>query len=367
MKVVLLTADYPPDAWSGIGHAVHRQAVDLAALGVEVTVIAPGRGPDDDAGANPRVVRLGAGGSVPSVGRADWLHVHSLALTDLALSLRRACRARLACTVHTQPWLELRDHPRRRFWLDAQVRLVASCDAVVYLSAAERASGETLMPGARRVHVVPHGLPPPPPTVPSRAERQFVMFAGRCTASKGIRLLAECIRRVRRLSDLRFLIATGHGDAEGTAIVARIARDHGAACAVAGWLPQALLEERLAQAVLTLVPSRYEPFGLVAVEAMRLGTPVVGANVGGLRESLRAGSGGVLLDGSDPDGWAATIVRLASDNRWWTRLHHQGRDFVAANYAAADVAARLLSDVYRARYDSPAYASGSGVAFVTPT
>jgi len=364
---VLLTADYPPEVWSGIGYAVHRQAVDLAALGAEVTVIAPGRGPDDDAGANPRLVRIGAGGSVPSVGRADWLHVHSLALTDLALSLRRTCGARLACTVHTQPWLELGNHPRRRFWLDAQVRLVASCDAVVYLSAAERASGETLMPGARRVHVVPHGLPPPPPTVPSRTERQLVVFAGRCTASKGLRLLAECIRHVRRLSDLRFLIATGHGDAEGTAVVARIARDHGAACAVVGWLPRSVLEDRLAHAVLTLVPSRYEPFGLVALEAMRLGTPVVGANVGGLRETLRAGSGGVLLDGSDPQQWAETTVRLAADTSWWTRLHRQGRAFVAANYAASDAAARMLGDVYRARYDSPAYASGSGVAFVTPT
>jgi glycosyltransferase involved in cell wall biosynthesis len=346
MKVVLLTADYPPNVWSGIGHAVHRQAVDLAALGAHVTVIAPGPSAGEDPGANPRVLRIGSDGSIPSVGGADWVHVHSLALTDLALSLRRTNDARLACTVHTQPWLELTGHPRRRFWLDMQVRLVGSCDAVVFLSAAERAIGETLLPVVRGAHVVPHGVPPPPPRVPERGERQLVMFAGRCTAGKGIRLLAECVRRVRLLSDLRFLIATGHGDAEGSAIVARIAREHGAGCEVAGWLPRDVLEQRLAHAVLALVPSRYEPFGLVALEAMRLGTPVLGASVGGLRETLRDGSGGVLLDGWDSEQWADATVRVAGDTALWTRLHRQGRAFVEAYYRASDAAARLLNEVY---------------------
>lgn len=347
MKVVLITADYPPNAWSGIGHAVHQQAVDLADLGAEVIVIAPGASAEGDATSNPRVVRIGAGGSIPDVGAADWVHVHSLAATELALSLHRSCRARLACTVHTQPWLELTDHPQRRFWLDSQVRLVGACDAVVFLSAAERASGEVLFPAMRSVYVIPHGVPTPPLEVPDRSQRQLVIFAGRCAASKGIWMLPEFIRRVRQISDLRFMIATGHGDKEGTKIIARIARDHGTVCAVVGWLPRPVLQERLAHAVLALVPSRYEPFGLIALEAMRMGTPVLGANVGGLRETLRDGSGGILIDGTDPAQWADATVRIASDAGLWTRLHLRGRAFVDRHYRAMDAARRLLSEVYR--------------------
>jgi glycosyltransferase involved in cell wall biosynthesis len=353
MKVVLLTADYPPDAWSGIGHAVHRQAVDLADLGAEVTVVVPEASTGEASTANPRVVGIGPDGSIPDVGGADWVHVHSLAMTELALSLRRTCGARLACTVHTQPWLELPRHPRRRFWLDMQGRLLDACDAVVFLSAAERDSGETLFPGVRRAHVIPHGVIPPPPGLPGRSERRMIVFAGRSAASKGIHLLPEYIRRVRQMSDLRFLIATGHGDAECTEIIARIARDHGAVCDVVGWLARPALEERLAHAVLAIVPSRYEPFGLIALDAMRMGAPVLGANVGGLRETLRDGSGGVLIDGTDPEQWADATRRVVSDVALWTKLHRQGLAFVGAHYRATDAAARLVGEIYAADVTTP--------------
>jgi glycosyltransferase involved in cell wall biosynthesis len=348
MRVTVVTADYPPDVWSGVGVAVHRQAGDLAALGVRVTVLATGQPSPEDAGSNPAVIRIATDGSIPAI-QTDWVHLHSLALTELALELRRQSGARLAYTVHTQPWLELDGHPRRRFWLDMQARLLAACDAVIFLSAAERRCGETMFATLPPVHVVPHGVPPPPADVPGRDERRTVVFAGRSSRSKGVRLLAECIRRLRHMSDLPFLIAAGHGDTEGSATIARIGRDHGDRCEIAGWLPRHELDERLARALLVLVPSRYEPFGLVALEAMRMGAPVLAANVGGLRETLRAGSGGVLLDSSDPQDWAEATLRITGDPLLWTTLHQQGRRFVESQYRSCDMAARLLNDVYRSR------------------
>jgi len=97
---------------------------------------------------------------------------------------------------------------------------------------------------------------------------------------------------------------------------------------------------------LVMVPSRYEPFGLVALEAMRVGTPVLAANVGGLRECVREGSGGVLLDSFDTRQWAAAIERILADDIAWTRLHRQGPLFVGRHYRSADFAARLLDEVY---------------------
>jgi 1,4-alpha-glucan branching enzyme len=351
MTVVLLTADYPPDVWSGIGVAVYRQAIDLAALGVRVKVLVAGAGSGAQSASdsNPEVLRIAAGGSLPDgLDGTTWVHLHSLALTELALELCRKLRAKLACTVHTQPWLELgADQPWRRFWLDTQARLLAACDRVVLLSEAERASAETLFPALPRVHVIPNGVPPPPAEVPGWEERRRIVFAGRFARSKGVRLLADCIDRVRRMSDLEFLIAGGHGDTESAATMARLARDHGAACELAGWLSREELDAQLAQSRLVLIPSRYEPFGLIALEAMRLGAPVLAANIGGLRESVRAGSGGVLLDSSDPLRWAEATVRIAGDRAAWTTLHQQGRSFVGVHYRSADMAARLLREVYQ--------------------
>jgi 1,4-alpha-glucan branching enzyme len=348
MTVVLLTADYPPHVWSGIGVAVHRQATDLAALGARVIVLVAGRRDGTERGSNPRVVPLDADGPVPAdLEGAVWVHLHSLALTELALDLRHTLGARLVYTVHTQPWLELADHARRRFWLDMQARLLSACDRVVFLSAAERASGETLFPRLPALHVIPHGVPPPPADVPGREQRRLVVFAGRYALSKGMRLLAGCVRRVRQMSDLRFLIAGGHGDTEGVATIERLAREHGAACEIADWLPRAVLDERLAEALLVLVPSRYEPFGLIALEAMRMGAPVLAANVGGLRETVRAGSGGLLLDSSDPQQWAEATVRIAGDLALWTTLHHRALRFVDRHYRSSDMAARLLREVYQ--------------------
>ena len=65
-------------------------------------------------------------------------------------------------------------------------------------------------------------------------------------------------------------------------------------------------------ATLVLVPSHSESFGLVALEAQACGTPVVAAAVGGLRTAVRDGFSGVLVDGHDPEVWAAG----ACGSRW---------------------------------------------------
>jgi len=328
VKIALLTADYPPSVWSGIGVAVHRQATDLATLGCSVQVVVSR--PDE---------------AMPdSIDEAEWIHLHSLALTELALDVRRRLRARLAYTVHTQPWLELANHPRRRFWLDVQAHLLASCDRAVFLSTAERATAEALFRSLPPSAVIPNGVPPPPPALPGRAERRFVVFAGRFVQNKGITLLEQCIRRVRRESAVEFLIAGGHGDREGAAVIERLAREHG--CEVTGWLSRDDLDARFAQALLVLVPSRYEPFGMIALEAMRMGAPVLAANVGGLRDTVRDESGGMLLDSSDPAAWAAETLRIIGDEALWTRLHRQGPAFVGRHYRSAAMAERLMREVY---------------------
>lgn len=85
----------------------------------------------------------------------------------------------------------------------------------------------------------------------------------------------------------------------------------------------------LARSTFTLIPSRSETFGLVALESAACGTPVIAQRVGGLNESVADGFSGVLMPSRDPDDWARAIVSLADDEAELERLRQGAREFAS--------------------------------------
>lgn len=75
---------------------------------------------------------------------------------------------------------------------------------------------------------------------------------------------------------------------------------------------------------ITVVPSYSESFGLVAVESQACGTPVVAANVGGLRTAVADGISGVLIPSRDPREWATTLTQLLNQPQHLTDLGRGG-------------------------------------------
>jgi D-inositol-3-phosphate glycosyltransferase len=92
-----------------------------------------------------------------------------------------------------------------------------------------------------------------------------------------------------------------------------------------------------------VVPSRREPLGLAAVEALACGTPVVASSVGGLREVVRDGENGLLIPPEDPGALAAALGRLA-DNGLRARLGAAGPASVAGHDIRA--AAAQMAEVW---------------------
>ena len=84
--------------------------------------------------------------------------------------------------------------------------------------------------------------------------------------------------------------------------------------------PRAEIVDWYRAADVTVVPSRSESFGLVAVESQACGTPVVAADVGGLRDAVAGGESGVLISGHDPADYAAVLRRLHAEPRLRARL-----------------------------------------------
>ena len=221
--------------------------------------------------------------------------------------------------------------PRTRELGEAQVveaaeRLIANTDEeageLVDLYSADPA----------RVDVVPPGVdlevfrPQPRAAVRHRlglpADALVVLFVGRVQPLKApdvlVRATAALLARDPRLrARLRVVICggpSGSGLSQPRAL-ADLAVALGVDDVVT-FQPPAPRDELAAwysAADLTVVPSRSESFGLVAVESQACATPVVAAAVGGLRTAVQDGVSGVLVEGHDPERWGAVLGELLHD------------------------------------------------------
>ncbi|MCX6387553.1 MAG: glycosyltransferase, partial [Solirubrobacterales bacterium] len=118
--------------------------------------------------------------------------------------------------------------------------------------------------------------------------------------------------------------------------------DHGT---FLGWIGDDALHSLYRIADLTVVPSLYEPFGLVALEAMASGCPTIVADTGGLREVVPEGDKvGLRFNGGDAEHLAIMIERLLTDDALRDRLVAEASEHVLS-FDWADVA-RSTADVY---------------------
>ncbi|WAC66388.1 glycosyltransferase [Agrococcus sp. SL85] len=180
-----------------------------------------------------------------------------------------------------------------------------------------------------------------------RAEDRLVVCVGRVQPLKGQDLA------VRMLQHLPGAVLVLAGDATPGAeryldSLHDLARETGVTGRVRhiGSLERPALAQLLDAADVVVVPSRTESFGLVPLEAAASGTPVVAARVGGLLESVVDGETGVLVEGRDPERWAAAVASILDDEDLRLELGLAGRR-AAARRDWQDVALEL-EGVYRA-------------------
>ncbi len=151
-------------------------------------------------------------------------------------------------------------------------------------------------------------------------ENDLLLFVGRIQPLKApdvlVRAVAELVRREPQRRDRLSVAILGGPSGSGLdrpRSLHNLARELGVDDLVRFVPPadRAGLARWFAAADLTVVPSYSESFGLVAIESMACGTPVVASRVGGLPTAV--GGGGVLVDGHDPADWATAIADLLDD------------------------------------------------------
>ena len=176
-------------------------------------------------------------------------------------------------------------------------------------------------------------------------DRPLVLFPSVTHPHKNHRLLIDAMARVHRHRPDALLILTGGAGlaADDVAGAMAAADPDGAFIRHLGRVDESLLMGLLADADVVAFPSRYEGFGLPALEAMQAGTPVLAADAACLPEVV--GDAGTLLPVDDAERWAIEIVDLLGDPDRRARMAAAGA-VRAESWAAGDASARLV-DAWR--------------------
>ncbi|MEC4983803.1 MAG: glycosyltransferase [Oscillatoria sp. PMC 1068.18] len=187
--------------------------------------------------------------------------------------------------------------------------------------------------------------------------QQIVLYVGQFAAHKGIdtlvRAFAQCRENNSKLARNCRLVLVGGGRANDSEDserqkIAQLVRELGLenSTQFAGRVGHDLLPFYYTAADVCVIPSYYEPYGLVAIEAMACGTPVVASAIGGLKFTVMESETGLLVPPQDTEAFASAIARILTDHVWARTLRRQASVRVQENFSWASVAIKL-SDLYR--------------------
>ena len=316
MRALILSWEYPPLIEGGLARHVRKLAEQLVACGVDVHVLTRGQeespAEEDVAGVSVHRVRepdrprelgefvtwvehmnadmLAAGVELGDRFDFDLVHGHDWLVAVAGDHLARRFRCPLLVTIHAteygrhQGWVD--KHPQSHIhgverWMANRADRVIACSAYMREHVADVYGLED-----ERVTVIPNGIDPADlVAVPDLAElrarfaapdQRLVLLVGRLVYEKGFQIALEALPGlVDRVGSVRFLIAgSGTHEQELREQAGELGLDpHGT---FLGWIGDDVLHSLYCIADLCVVPSIYEPFGLVALEAMASGLPLPG-------------------------------------------------------------------------------------------
>jgi glycogen(starch) synthase len=385
-RLLILSWEYPPLIEGGLARHVRKLAEALVDLDIDVHVLTRGgeESPAEERAGGVAIHRirepsrptdlgefvawvermnsdmLAAGVELGDRFSFDVVHGHDWLVANACDHLAKRFDAPLVTTIHAtehgrhQGWVEM--HPQSYIhgverWITNRSDRVIACSVYMREQVADIFGVEE-----EKVSVIPNGIDPRDlqPQDPGELRRlrlefadpgqKLVLLVGRLVYEKGFQLALEAMPRViNDLPGTRFLVAgSGTHEAELRRQAEELGlMDHGT---FLGWIGDDVLHSLYPIADVCVVPSIYEPFGLVALEAMASGCPCLVADTGGLREVVPHEEAGLRFRARDPEALAEMAVRVLDDEQLGQRLVSEGLEHIR-RFDWADVAEQT-AEVY---------------------
>ncbi|MBO7937421.1 MULTISPECIES: glycogen synthase [Streptomyces] len=378
MRVGLLTREYPPDVYGGAGVHVEFLAREVRRL-VDLDVHCWGEGTVKERaegvrrhrpwsaldGSNDalRTFSVDLAMAAALEGR-DLVHSHTWYAALAGHLAKELYGVPHVVTAHSleplRPWKaeQLGGGYALSSW--AERTAVEAADAVIAVSSAMRedilACYPTLSPD--RVRVVHNGIdtglyrPDHGTDALTRIgldpDRPFVLFVGRITRQKGVPQLLRAVRDIDPAAQV--VLCAGAPDTpeieqEFRDLFAALSRARDGVHWIPRMLPRPEVIQLLTHAAVFVCPSVYEPLGIVNLEAMACGTPVVASRVGGIPEVVEDGVTGTLVtvDEEFETGLARALDALIGDPEAGRRMGEAGRARAVGEFGWDAVARRTVA------------------------
>lgn len=383
MRVGIVTREWPPDVYGGAGVHVEHLVAALRGLpdapDLDVHCFGPPR-PDATGhgvpgglqSANGALQALGVDVEIAAaLGDAELVHSHTWYANHAGHLAALVHGSAHVVTAHSleprRPWKadQLGGGYRLSSWVERTA--YDSADAVIAVSRGMRADVLDVYPDLdpAKVLVVGNGVdaqayhPVPDPDVVRALDvdpdRPYALFVGRITRQKGLMHLLAAAEQLPPEAGLVLCAGAADTPAERAQVADAVAELQTRRSGIV-WIEQMLPREQLVPlitgATVFVVPSVYEPLGIVNLEAAACGTAVVASDVGGIPEVVDDGRTGLLVhyEEADPAGFAAGLAarmaELLADPARAAAMGAAGRERVLAEFGWPAIAAQTV-EVYR--------------------
>lgn len=399
MKVLYLTREYPPEVYGGAGVHVEHLAREMACL-IDVEVRCFGSQQEPGGEGLPKVIGLqewreGLQAADSRIAKAltpvsvnlrsvatpidaDLVHCHTWYSNLGGVWARILYGIPLVVTTHSleplRPWKA--EQLGRGYDLSRWIEKTALQQADAVISVSQGTRNEVLEHyhlDPSRVHVIYNGVDvevfrrtDPAPALEKYAipsHRPYLLFVGRITRQKGVVHLVRALREVD--SGLNAVLCAGAPDTERIreeveSEIGRLQQEREGVFWIREMVPIPDLVRLYSGAALFVCPSIYEPFGIINLEAMAAGCPVVASRVGGIPEAVADGETGLLVpfqgrgapgfDPQDPSRFASDLAvainELFRDEKRRRKMGEAGRRRVVERFSWKAIAQQTL-ELYR--------------------
>ncbi len=386
LSVMMLTWEFPPRIIGGISPHVYHLSRSLARNGVKVYVVTcdfPGapqhevldgvevyridsyKNPSPDFATWVYLMNVNMQKEAATIirnlgGNVDVLHAHDWLVATAGIGLKHVFRKPLFATMHsteigrrngihfdyermiheTEAWLTYEawkviccsdymvSHVRWAFGLppDKQVMIPNGVDANVYAEIQKKDLTQF-----RSKFALP--------------SERIVLFVGRLVYEKGIHVLVNAIPRVLEKVNVKtIIVGNGYMKEQISSLVKGLGIDR--KVMFTGFVDDETLRRLQTCADVSVVPSLFEPFGIVALEAMAAKSPVVVSDTGGLGEIVDHDTDGIKVYTNNPDSLAWGITRILTDDKNANRLRNNAFKKIQEKYNWGRIA-QQTEEIYR--------------------